>query len=152
MSNSISVTFGGAIELILKPPPREGRVIVTATCDHFQAKGTDMAYTLPGGMQVHVRVDYVDANGHPAVVDGAVTWDSSAIDVVSVSADPVDTQNAVVVAGATLGTAQISATADADLGAGVRNVITIFDVTVVAGEAVSGTISPVGDPEPIPAP
>jgi hypothetical protein len=39
---------------------------------------------------------------------------------------------------------QITATADADLGAGVRNLVTVCDITIVAGEAVAGTIAPIG--------
>ena len=46
------------------------------------------------------------------------------------------------------GTAQITATADADLGEGVRELITLLDVNVVAGEAVAGTISVVGSAQP----
>jgi hypothetical protein len=48
-----------------------------------------------------------------------------------------------------LGTAQVVATADVDLGAGVQSLITTMDITVVAGQAVAGTISPTGPAEPI---
>jgi len=48
------------------------------------------------------------------------------------------------------GQIQITATADADLGAGVRNLVTVCDIQIVAGEAVAGTISPVGAPTPKP--
>jgi hypothetical protein len=44
------------------------------------------------------------------------------------------------------------ATADADLGDGVRELNTLLDVTLVAGEAVTGTINVVGDPQPITPP
>ena len=43
----------------------------------------------------------------------------------------------------------MTATADADLGEGVRRLTTVCDIEVVAGEAVSGTIQPVGEPEPV---
>ena len=107
-----------------------------------------MAFNLPVGMQVGVTVAYVDQAGNPAVVDGAVTWTSSDASVASVTST-ADTQ-ALIVAGSTLGGAQITASADADLGSGVRSLLTLMDVTVVAGEAVSGTITPDGPPVPIP--
>jgi hypothetical protein len=44
----------------------------------------------------------------------------------------------------------MTAYADADLGERVRELATTMDVTVMAGEAVAGTITPVGEPEPIP--
>jgi hypothetical protein len=149
--NEITLTVGGSIDLVLRSPPAaEGHAIVTAICDGFRAKGTDMAYTLPADKMVAVRVDYVDAEGHPATVDGAVTWDSSAPEIATVAVDPTDSQNAEITPGSSLGTAQISATADADLGAGTRELVTLLDVTIVAGEAVAGVISPTGDPQPIP--
>ena len=49
-----------------------------------------------------------------------------------------------------IGQVQVTATADADLGAGVRNIVTPLDIVVVAGEAMSGAITPVGPAEPIP--
>jgi hypothetical protein len=110
-----------------------------------------MPYKLAVDEYVEVKVSYVDAAGNPAVVDGDVVWESSNPDLVTVTAHDDTTSADVCPAGnGDLGTAQISATADADLGEGVRELITVFDVQIVAGEAVAGTISPVGDPQPIP--
>ena len=150
MPNEITLTIGGSLDLVLRQPPAEGRARVTALFEGFAAEGTDMAYTLPGDKLVTMRVDYVDADGHPATVDGEVTWASSAAEIADVQVDAGDSHICTVTPGTTLGTAQITATADADLGAGVRELITTLDVTVVAGEAVAGTISPVGDPQPLP--
>ena len=108
-----------------------------------------MAYTLPADHLVVVRVDYVDSQGHPASVDGAVGWSATPTNIVNVTVDPEDSQICTITPASQLGTAQVVATADADLGDGVRNIITTMDVTVVAGEAVSGTISPTGSPQPI---
>lgn len=109
-----------------------------------------MAYTLASRMQVHVQVAYLDAAGNPAVVDGPVAWASSNASTIDVVVDAVDSSKALVRAVGPVGQAQVTATADADLGSGVRNLVTPMDVTVAAGEAVSGTISPVGAAEPIP--
>jgi hypothetical protein len=107
-----------------------------------------MAYTLPVGNLVNVRVDYVDVAGHPATVE-TVDWASNTPDIADVVVDADDEHICTVIAGDLLGTTQITATADADLGEGVRHIITTFDVTVVAGEAVAGTISPTGDSQPV---
>ena len=48
-----------------------------------------------------------------------------------------------------LGRTQVSAKADADLGEGVRELLTICDIMIVAGEAVAGSIQPAGEQEPI---
>ena len=109
-----------------------------------------MAYTLPDGMQVAVAVSYVDADGNPATVDGPAVWASADANIATVVAG--GDYDAVIAAtkGGTLGTTQITATADADMGSGIRSVITTLDVTVVAGEAVAGTIAPSGPAVPIP--
>lgn len=117
-----------------------------------------MAYTLPSDKVVKLQIAYVDANGNPARVDGPVVWDSSDEDIAHI--DPFTVQpvpdglpdNGVVmlVPGTKTGNCQISATADADLGDGVRNLVTLMDVSVVGGEAVAGTITPVGEPTPKP--
>jgi len=111
-----------------------------------------MAYNLPDGMQIEVQIAYVDAGGNPATVDGNVAWSSSDAAIATVMAVAGSTQQmqATVAAPGALGQAQITATADADLGSGVQNIMTTFDVTVVAGQAVAGTITPVGSPVPIP--
>jgi hypothetical protein len=152
MANTLTVTLGGAVELLLRPPPPDWDCIISARFEGFTAtaKGKQMAYTLPSGNQVQVRVEYVDANGHPATVDGDVRWDTSAANVAAVTVDSGDSNVATIASATDLGTAQISATADADLGSGVRELVCTLDVTVVAGEAVAGTISPTGESTPIP--
>jgi hypothetical protein len=150
--NEITLTLGGSVELLLRAPSPELECIVMARYEGFvaAAKGWIMAYTLPADRQLVVRVDYVDALGNPATVDGEVTWDTSAVEVVTVDVDDGDSQQCTITATGLLGTAQVSAHADADLGSGTRALVTTLDVTTVAGEAVAGVISPVGEPQPIP--
>jgi hypothetical protein len=114
-----------------------------------------MAYTLPSDKQVRLQIQYVDANNNPAVVDGLVSWESSDEEIAAVEvleATPQDEtipEGGVVmlVPGTKVGNAQVSAKADADLGEGMRELVTLLDITVVGGEAVAGTITPVGEPE-----
>ena len=108
-----------------------------------------MSYTLPSRMQVHAQVAYVDAAGNPAVVDGDVTWASSNDLIVAVTTNTADTTKVLIAGVGLAGQAQVTATADADLGDGVRTLVTTMDVEVIAGEAVAGTITPVGAAEPI---
>jgi len=151
-----TVTLAGTIGLVispLPPAPQPIRSVVTSRVGTFSTKvETDhMAYNLPLGMEVGVSIAYVDKGGNPASVDGAVTWSSSNDSMVAVTPQADDGSVAIIMTqGSTLGTAQITATADADLGAGVKNILTLFDVAVVAGEAIAGTISPTGDPTDIP--
>jgi hypothetical protein len=143
---SIQFKLGGTLTFVKE---EEGYALVTVRYGNFSvtAKGDHMAYTLASGMQVHLKVSYVDAGGNPAVVDGPVTWASSDVNVATVTAES-DTTALVKTVGPT-GQLQISATADVDLGEGIKELITPMDLTVAAGEAVAGTIEPVGPAEPV---
>jgi hypothetical protein len=109
-----------------------------------------MAYKLPNDKMIAVQVAYVDSKGNPAQVDGNVTWDTSDPNLATVDTNAGDSTQAVVTPLGSVGQVQITATADADLGSGVRELITTMDVEIVAGEAIAGTITPVGEPHPIP--
>jgi len=146
--SKVSFKLGGVLEILSE----EGGCRVTVRHESFAitAWGEDMAYTLGSRMQVEVKVSYVDAAGNEAQVDGPVQWSSSNPAVVEVAVDPGDSMVAMVRAVGPVGNVQVIAAADADLGEGTRNLVTPMDVTVVAGEAVTGTISPAGPAEPIP--
>lgn len=149
MPKQMEFTLNGVLNLLEKD---EGHVLVKLTYDRFTltARG-DVMFTLPDDKKVDVKVSYVDARGHPAKVDGPVMWSSSDENVATVT--PNGDQATIVPAsatGAVLGQVQITAKADADLGAGTRELITTLDVEVVAGDAVMGTIQPVGAPVPNP--
>jgi hypothetical protein len=101
-----------------------------------------MAYTLPDDYQVDLQIGYTDAKGHPATIDGEVAWSSSDETICAVHVNPTDSTKVTLRPQANLGNCQISATADADLGSGVQNIITLFDTTVVGGSAVAGTVTP----------
>jgi hypothetical protein len=106
-----------------------------------------MAYTLRNDQQIGLAIAYVDADGNPAAIDGEVSWSSSDENVARV--DPTSGDEVTLIA-ENNGTCQIRAEADADLGSGVRSLITLLDVEVVSGEAVAGVITPVGEPMPKP--
>jgi hypothetical protein len=151
-----TIAINGSISLSLEQPPAIIS-IVTTRLNGFsvRAQGDKMAYTLPSAMQIEVGVQYTDAAGNPATVDDAVVWNSSDETILTVSVvagPPAGYPNGgvcVVQAVGPIGQAQITATADADLGAGTKNITTLLDVQVIAGEAVAGVIAPIGDPSPI---
>jgi len=145
--NQLEISFGSPLRVIhTTEEPTLSRLTVTDGLKSITAKGNIM-YTMPVDYSVTMQVSYVDIHGNPAEVQ-TVSWTSSDIDTVEVHVDPNDSTLCVVQAKGKVGQAQVTATADADLGAGVRNIVTLCDLTVVAGEAVSGTIAPVGDPVP----
>lgn len=117
-----------------------------------------MALTLTATQEAVVEIGYVDRLGNPAIVDGAAVWSVSNSEIIEVV--PTDDPAVVIVrAKGALGTSQLSATADADLTDGVRDLVAVEDVTVVASEAVAASIvfgtpteQPVAAPPVDPAP
>lgn len=89
-------------------------------------------------------VTWLDGRGFPATVDGDTVFASDNEAVAKVSTD-ADGKPQLEITGSPGQTCQITATADADLGAGTRQVIATGTVEVVAGEAVTGTLN-IGDP------
>jgi len=150
MTWRITGTIG--LDLTVASDAQALRCIVSTTANGIttRVETWTMAYNLPDGMQVAVAVSYVDADGNPAVVDGPATWTTSDATIATVTATGDYAALVAATKGGTLGTAQITATADAQMGAGTTNLLTTFDVTVVAGQAVAGTITPSGAPEAIP--
>ena len=152
MSRNRTVQFqlGGTLKISIDEPSSAG-AIVTLHYDNFTvtARGDDMAYTLPNDKVVRCQVSYVDAKGNPAKIDGDVTWDTSDQNIATIKTDTGDSTQAVVTPAGQVGQVQVTCSADADLGEGIRELITTMDVDVVAGEAVAGTIAPLGEPMPI---
>jgi len=94
---------------------------------------------LPDDKTVVATVSFVDAKGKPAKVDGAPVWASDNEAVATVVADA--TGLTAVVTPVDIGTAQISVTADADLGAGVVELIGLGTVEVIGGQAATAVIN-----------
>jgi len=108
-------------------------------CHHCHRRSAEMALILTDEQQATLRLNPKTKKGNPAQVDGPPTWSSSDPSVVNVSPDPTDPTGLTATAVATgkLGAAQVQCVADADLGAGVRELTAVLDVVVKAAEAVS---------------
>ena len=78
-----------------------------------------MALVLTDLEKVSLSVAFTTAAGNPAVVDGIPVWGTSDETILSVVAAE-DGLTAVVTTVGPLGSAQVSVTADADLGEGVQ--------------------------------
>ena len=93
---------------------------------------------LPDDKTVAASVAFTDAKGKPAKVDGVPVWASDNEDAATVVA-AADGMSAVVSPGALANpepwTANITVTADADLGAGMTPIIGTGSVTVTGGTA-----------------
>jgi hypothetical protein len=151
VSERIEISFVNPLQVCRVDPPPPILALLTINYGRFTitAKG-DVMYTLPVDMLVQMQVAYMDSENNPAAVDGPVAWSSSDDTLATVAADANDSTLVTVTPVGPLGQVQITATADADLGAGVRNLVTVSDIQLVAGEAVAGTITPVGAPTPKP--
>jgi hypothetical protein len=147
----LCLSFANALQICEVPRPPQILAALTITYQRFTitVKG-DAMYTLPVDEMVKMQVSYVDSEGNPAAVDGPVAWASSDETIVTVTPESGDSTIVTVFPVGPVGQVQITATADADLGAGVSNLITVCDIQLVAGEAISGTIAPVGPPTPKP--
>jgi hypothetical protein len=103
-----------------------------------------MTYQLPIDRKLNVQVVYTDIAGNVVQPDpGTVVWSSSVPSVITVTVDSADQCKAWITC-SSLGNAD----AVASLTPNGAAVTASFSVTVVAGSAVNGTISPVGGPQP----
>lgn len=91
--------------------------------------------TLKATQKVLFELEAKDAKGNPAQLDGVPQWSLSNPGVAHLDVAP-DGMSATVVADFG-GTTQVAASADADLGEGVRTISCVDDVTVLPAEAVS---------------
>ena len=105
-----------------------------------------MALILTDLEKVSLSVSFTTAAGNPATVDGIPVWGVSDETILSVVAAE-DGLSAVVTTVGPLGGAQVSVTADADLGEGTRSLVGTLDVTVIGSEAAFAIVV-AGAPEP----
>src|SRR4029077_14001775 len=150
MMNQLEISFGGPLRIVVAQeedtPAISARLSVWY--EQFKITGDALMYTLPVDHFVLMQISNTDAAGNPARIDGEVTWTSSDESVVTVQPDAVDS-TIVRVLPVTVGQMQVRASADANLGTGVRNLLTVADIEIVAGEAIAGSVQPLGEPEPM---
>lgn len=150
--NKLEISFGTPLRIVVEPPEPTIIQRVTVWYEGFEitVEGSYIMYTLAVDHFVQMQVSYVDAGGNPATVDGPVVWSVSDTTLLTAVADTTDSTLVTITPVGPVGQVQLTATADADLGAGTKSLITVADISLVAGEAVAGTINPVGAAQPIP--
>jgi hypothetical protein len=94
-----------------------------------------MPLILLDSQKVLLGVEPLNRAGNPAPIEGKPAWSSSDESVLTVVVSE-DGLSAYAITTGKLGTAQISAKADADLGEGVREITAVWDVEVKPGDAV----------------
>jgi hypothetical protein len=149
---NLNVSGGLTLQLVQPPPPDPSlRAVFTANLGGITVRGSaPMAYTLPDDKQIVVRVSYQDAQGHDVELpQGNVAWTTSDDMIANVGVLSTDDQQAEIIPGKNNGNAQITCTGT---NADGTSVVATLDVTVVPGDAVSGSIQPQGDPQPFPGP
>ena len=95
-----------------------------------------MSLVLTDVQKVDLSVTPVDARGNPGVLDGVPVWSTSDDTLVDVTPSD-DGLSATIVAKGPLGTCQISVTADADLGEGVKEIAGVLDIEIKGSATVS---------------
>lgn len=95
--------------------------------------------------KVRLAIRPVSAAGNPAEIDDTPLWIVSDSTVGTLTIDE-DGLGAEFVTSGALGVCQVSVTADADLGDGMREISGVLDIEVRASEAVSMEVS-AGVPE-----
>lgn len=147
----VEIWFGNALRITELPAPSSGKQLITTQFGNFTltSQGDHVMYTLPVDHSVLMQVAYVDARGNPATIDGEIAWESSDEAIITIEVDSQDTTLCRATPKGEIGQAQITATVDADLGDGVRELVTLCDIEVIGGEAVAGRIQPLGDPDQI---
>lgn len=99
-----------------------------------------MLLVLTDEQKVQLSIQPVTAAGNPAKLDGVPAWSVSDANVLSLEV-AADGLSAWATAVGNVGTSQVSVSADADLGEGVREITAVLDVEVKAAEAVALTIA-----------
>jgi hypothetical protein len=126
------VILAQILETLTATPPA-ARAVFTVTLDGQVFPEVD-SMLLKATQECDVTVAYQDSLGNPAQVQGPPEWatDSPSLLALVVAADGL---SAVVRATGSVGTGQVTAKADADLGDGVTEIIGVLDFEVVAGDA-----------------
>ncbi len=96
-----------------------------------------MAFEMTGSQQTNASVTFLDKKGNKAKVDGVPVWSTDNSDALALTPAADGMSCAVVAVGPLTGDtpAHVQINADADLGAGVVEIIGTVEVNIVAGQA-----------------
>jgi len=141
IKQQIEISFATPLRLMFDQPSGEYRAFFTFQFDNFVFRGENMSATMQIGTYATVSVEWKDSKDNPAKVEGPTKWESTVPATVQCTVATGNPLIANLYAPGPLGKAQIQATADADLGSGVKTVTSTIEVEVISGEAVGGEIT-----------
>lgn len=126
------------IELLQKPQPAPDSLVIAFGPVSLRSvpQGDSLMLRLTDEQKATATIRPKTAAGNPATIDGTPAWSVSNPDVLDLVVSE-DGMTATITAKGPLGTSQVSVTADADLGDGVRALTGTDDVEVVAAEAAT---------------
>lgn len=136
----LGIEFLTPLVVLHEPAPEQPRARFTFTIGGLSFTGENMANTMQSGSIATLSIQWVDKKGNPAKVDGPTDWVSSNEEILRVEVAAGNPLIANVYSEGPIGAAQVQATADADLGEGVKTITAVCDITVIAGEASGGEI------------
>jgi hypothetical protein len=126
------------LETIIGPPAK--MVIFTIKVGNTTTEGATKV-KLKANEEFDVAVAFQDAAKNPANVQGVPAWASNNEAVLTVTPSE-DGLSAVCSTTGSVGSAQVSVSADADLGDGTTTITGVLDVEVLAGDAVLVVLNP----------
>ncbi|HEY1242209.1 MAG TPA: hypothetical protein VGF16_16710 [Bryobacteraceae bacterium] len=141
MSRNLTISFATPLTVIHEQARPSYRAVFAIEINNLQFKGENMDGTMQAGTLATLSVAWTDKGGNPAKVDGPTTWQSSDDTIVTVTPSTGNPLIANLNAPGPIGTVQIHATADADMGSGVQTVTATSNITVISGQAVAGEIT-----------
>ena len=100
----------------------------------FNRRYLVMSFTLTDSQQVNAKVAFVDKKGNPANVDGVPQWSVDNPNLLNIT-PAADGMSCLIAAVGPLGSGNVTVKADADLGAGVTEIIGTAQIDVVGGAA-----------------
>lgn len=118
-----------------KKPPRQ--LIIQSK----RRRVPNVSFPIPYSSQFPIEVELLDDKGKPAKVDGVPVWATDNPAILTVVPAP-DGMSCNVQSTGVLGTATVQFSADADLGAGVKEIIGTLEVEVTARGATTVVLKP----------
>lgn len=140
MQVAISFTTPLVIQHGQQPTTPTFRAFFSFQLGQFIFRGENMSNTMQSGTLATLSIEWVDEYGNPATVDGPTEWVSSDESIATIEVSTGNPLIANVTSKGPVGPVQMQATADADLGKGVKTLTAVCDINVIAGEASGGEI------------
>lgn len=136
-STTVTETLGKIADVVI-PVTTAAAIEFYTTINGVQTKVDKMNMKATQTLQLAIAIK--DAQGNPALVDGAPVWSVTDQTLGAVIA-AADGMSAVFTPAGPLGSCAVQVNADADLGAGVNTLVGELAIDIVAGEASTIAIS-----------